>query len=538
MHHTCVLAGCVLAGADHGDGKLKHNARQFVIGVTALLTLVLTVALTLVLSSVPSHAGKKDDTLRWASGLSVTSADPYYNSFREAVLIMGQMVWDGLVYRDPDTNEFKPLLAKSWKWADPVTLEFDLRDDVKFHDGRSFTADDVVYTVNYVINPENKVNNPSNVNWMKSAEKLGPHKVRITTHKPFPAALEYLSGPVPIMPNKFWDDAGPSRLNVKLVGTGPYLFTKWEPGKEGSFTINPDYMKGSPKGQPSIKNIVFRIIPDTTVQMAELMAGNIDWMWQLTEDAAKKLARLPDIEVLASETMRIYFLQFDVMGRGGKNPFQDKRVREAVAMSLDREAIVKNMLGAGSRVWHAMCYESQSGCSTDVRKIPYDPEKAKALLAEAGYPSGFEMDIYGFRTRQRIEAQMGYLAKVGIKTKLQFLQYSVIREKQHKGEAQLTDTSWGSYSVNDASAIINPYFTHLPDDLVQDPELKAWADQAEIEIDPIKRKEIYAKILRKVADNVYVLPIATAPAVYAFTKTLDFKAYADENPRFYLAKWK
>lgn len=495
-------------------------------------------ALSAVIGASAAEAGKKDDTLRWATGLAITSADPYYNSFREAVLIIGQMVWDGLVHRDPDTGEYKPLLAKSWRWVDPMTLEFDLRDDVKFHDGRPFSADDVVYTINYVINPDNKVNNPSNVNWMKSAEKLGQYKVRIHLKKVFPAALEYLSGPVPIMPDKFWDEAGPSRLNVKLVGTGPYRFLKWEPGKEGHFEVNPNYMEGSPKGKPAIKRIEFRIIPDASVQMAELIAGNLDWIWQLNEDAAKKLQRVPGVEVLASETMRIYFLQFDVMGRGGKNPFQDKRVREAVAYGLDREAIVKNMLGAGSRVWHAMCYESQFGCSTDVRKIPYDAAKAKALLAEAGYPNGIEMDLYAFRTRPRVEAQMGYWSQVGIRTKLQFLQYAAIREKMHKGEAQFVDTSWGSYSVNDVSAIVNPFFTHLPDDLVQDPELKAWADEASMTVDDAKRKELYAKIMAKVANEVYVLPIATAPAVYAFTKDLDFKAYPDENPRFYLSKWK
>lgn len=495
-------------------------------------------AVATVLGATATKAGKKDDTLRWVTGLSITSADPYYNSFREAVLIFGQSVWDSLVHRDPDTGAYKPLLAKGWKWVDPLNLEFDLRDDVKFHDGRLFSADDVVYTINYVVKPENKVNNPSNVNWMKAAEQIGPHKVRITLHKPFPAALEYLSGPVPIMPNKFWDEAGPSRLNVKLVGTGPYKFLKWEPGKQGFFEVNSDYMKDSPKGRPAIRRIEFRIIPDQSVQMAELIAGNIDWMWQLNEDSAKKLARVPGVQVLASETMRIFFMQFDVIGRGGKNPFQDKRVREAVAYALDREAIVKNMLGAGSRVWHAFCYESQHGCHTDVRKIPYDPAKAKALLAEAGFPNGFEMDLYGFRTRPRVEAQMGYWSAVGIRTKLQFQQYATIREKMHKGEAQFVDTSWGSYSVNDASAIVNPFFTHLPDDLVQDPEIKAWANEASLSIDDARRKELYVKIIKKIADEVYVLPIGTSPAVYAFTKDLEFKAYADENPRFYLSKWK
>jgi peptide/nickel transport system substrate-binding protein len=272
--------------------------------------------------------------------------------------------------------------------------------------------------------------------------------------------------------------------------------------------------------------------------MAELMAGNVDWVWQLNEDQSKKLERVPGIEVLASETMRIYFLQFDVLGRSGPNPFQDKRVREAVGHAINREAIVKSLIGAGSRVWHTFCFETQVGCSTDVRQIKYDPARAKQLLAEAGYPNGFEVEILGFRTRQRIEAVMGNLAQVGIKTRLSFLQYAAIREKQAKGQAVLVDTSWGSYSVNDASAMINPFFTHMQDDMVHDPELKAWAETASKSVDLEERKSLYRKILTKVADNVYVLPLYTNPAVYAFTKDLEFKAYPDENPRFFNAKWK
>jgi peptide/nickel transport system substrate-binding protein len=236
--------------------------------------------------------------------------------------------------------------------------------------------------------------------------------------------------------------------------------------------------------------------------------------------------------------MRVYFLQFEVAGRAGPNPFQDKRVREAVAHAINREAIVKSLIGAGSRVWHAFCYETQVGCTTDVRQIKYDPARAKQLLAEAGYPNGFETEIYGFRTRQRIEAIMGNLAQVGIKTRLNFMQLAAIREKQSKGQVPLLDTSWGSYSVNDASAFVNPFFTFLLDDMVHDAELKAWCEAASRSIDPNERKNLYRKILNKIADEVYALPLYTNPSVYAFTKDLDFKAYPDENPRFFNAKWK
>lgn len=499
------------------------------------------VVLMLILAwTAPGQAAKRDDTLRWASTFAIPSGEPYYNSFREGVLFIGQMVWDTLIHRDPDTSDYKPLLATAWRWIDPLTLELDLRRDVTFHDGRAFSADDVVYTLNYVIDPANKVNNPSNVNWIRRAEKTGPHQVRLLLHAPFPAAIEYLAGPIAIMPDGFYRDAGPGRMVPanRLIGTGPYRFVRWDPGKEAQFEINPAYMADSPKGRPSIRRVVMRVVPDGGTQMAELMAGGVDWISQLPEETAQKLATVPNISVLSAETMRIIFLQFDVEGRSGPNPFQDRRVREAVAYAIDRDAIVKNLIGAGSRSWHAFCFETQFGCTTDVRRIPYDPAKARQLLAEAGYPNGFDTEILGFRSRPRIEALNGFLAAAGIRSRLAFMAYAAVRDRQHKGQARLVDTSWGSYSLNDTAAMVNPFFTHLPDDMVRDAEIKAWADAASTAIDPDERKRLYGLILRKIADNVFVLPLYTNPSVTAFTSDLAYRTWPDENPRFYMQRWR
>src|SRR5262245_61106099 len=109
--------------------------------VTALL---LSCAIPLL--SAPTRAEKEPNRLRWASDAAISTVDPYYNALREAVIINAQLVWDTLIYRDPDTGKYMPLLAKSWKWVDDKTLEFDLRDDVVFHDGKPFSSEDVVYT--------------------------------------------------------------------------------------------------------------------------------------------------------------------------------------------------------------------------------------------------------------------------------------------------------------------------------------------------------------------------------------------------------
>src|SRR3546814_11090605 len=133
----------------------------------------------------------------------------------------------------------------------------------------------------------------------------------------------------------------------------------------------------------------------------------------------------------------------DAAGRGGDHPFTKLKVRRAVAHAIDREAIAKNLVGGVSKVVHAPCYPSQVGCTQDVPKYEYDPEKAKALLAEAGYPDGFETDLYAYRDRQYTEAAMGYLQAVGIRTNLKYLQYQELRGNVWAGKAPSYHTTRG-----------------------------------------------------------------------------------------------
>src|ERR1044072_6093328 len=128
-----------------------------------------------VLLAAPAFAGKKDGSIRFASDQGPQNVDPYYNNVRIGVIIAHQ-VWDTLIYRDPKTNEYKGQLATSWKWIDQKTLELELRQGVKFHNGDAFDADDVVYTLNFVSKPENKATTQSNVNWIDHAEKLDPYR--------------------------------------------------------------------------------------------------------------------------------------------------------------------------------------------------------------------------------------------------------------------------------------------------------------------------------------------------------------------------
>ena len=188
---------------------------------------------------------------------------------------------------------------------------------------------------------------------MAKAEKLGPYKVKLYLKKPFPAALEYLGGNVPIYPNEYYAKVGPKGFGQKPVGTGPYKVAEIEPGKKIVFVKNEKYFKDSPKGQPAIGKLVQRTLPEMTTQIAELMTGGLDWIYMLTPEQAANLEKVRGIKVLRGEDMRIAFIQMDVTGRTGDTPFKDLRVRRAVNYAIDRQAISKNLVGGESRVVHA-----------------------------------------------------------------------------------------------------------------------------------------------------------------------------------------
>ena len=491
----------------------------------------------------PALAGKANDTLVWTTDRDESVIDPYYNNTRELV-ILGHTVWDGLLFRDLKTGEYKPLLATSYKWIDNVTIDFDLRDDVVFHDGSSFDADDVVYTVNHVANEDNGVLTWQNVKWMKSAEKLGPHKVRIHLSEPFPAALAYFAGAIFIMPEGYYDNApttadGKKEYGTgKQVGTGPYMVTEVVPGERVVMKKNENYMKNGPKGQPQIENLVFRTIKESNTQIAELLTGGVDWIWDVPKDQADRLNGMPAVQVTNAKTMRVSYIQFDVNGKSGQDFFTNKKVREAFAHAVNREAIATNLVGPASVVIPSACHPDQFGCAQDVPKWSYDPKLAKNLLAEAGYPNGFTFDLYAYRQREFTEAVIGDLAKVGINANLKFMQYRALRDLVWKNETPANHMTWGSNSIPDVSAITSHFFSGGRDDFAKDPEVIEWLAVADSSTDPEVRKANYKKALAKISGELYWLPMFTYAKYYAYTSDLDFTPTPDEIPRFYTAKWK
>ena len=499
-----------------------------------------TLAAAIGLGAAVAHAGKDDDTLTiaWGATGPIENVDNYFNTNRTGIWF-SRMVWDQLVYRDEETFEFKPLLAESWEYLNDTTLRFKLRQGVKFHNGEPFDADDVVFTLNWVSDPDNGVKVQRNVNWIKNAEKVDQYTVDLHMKKPFPQAFEFLSGPLTIYPNEYYAEVGPDGMGKKPVGTGPYSVVSVKSAEEYVFKRNDDYTWGSPKGMARIENIVVREIADVQTQIAELLAGGIDFTADITADHVEQISTVPGFEALQSETMRTGYIGFDAAGRSGFKPTTDVRVRQAMAHAIDRESLVKNLIRGNSRVIHTPCFPTQFGCDVNAAVAhEFNPDKAKALLAEAGYADGFEIDLYSFRPADWNEAVMGDLAKVGIKVNFTRMPYFALRDLQWEGKTPMYFMDWGSYSMNDMSAITSHFFKHGPDDYALDPDLKQWLETGDTNVDPAVRKENYAKAIERITSEVYWLPMFSHVRNYAYVASLDFTPYPDEIPRFFRYGWK
>ncbi len=489
------------------------------------------------LSASPAAAQKAQDTLRIAWRDAIPNVDPYYNQLRTG-FVLAHQAWDTLVYRDPDTFALKPLLATAWRQVDDTTIEFELRQGVTFHDGSPFTADDVVYTVGTVL-ADPAVATPSNYAYLAGAEKIDPFHVRLKLKRTFPAALEYLSMTLPIWPAAYRERVGAEAYARAPIGTGPYRIAKVDGLTEIDLERNDAYFDG-PKGKPAIAHVVIHEVLDATSEVTELLAGRADWIWQFDTEQFDIISRNPTLQAVRAESMRISFLSMDAVGRtGAGNPLTAVKVRQAIAYAIDRTAIARQLVQGGARVLDAACYPTQFGCEQGVAtKYGYDPAQAKQLLAEAGYPDGFATELVSDILPQYLEAIRTDLRAVGIAARVTALQVGPATQRVLAGQAPLYAGSWGSYSINDVSAILPVFFGGGSYDNAHDPEVTRLVELGGSTVDPNARRQAYGPALRRIADQMYWLPLSTYVTTYAFSRQLAFKPYQDEVPRFYLASWR
>ncbi len=249
--------------------------------------------------------------------------------------------------------------------------------------------------------------------------------VRVKLKRPTPAALDYFAMVVPIYPKAYREKVGAEGYAKAPVGAGPYKMTKVEPGVSIDFERFEDYWAGSPKGKAAIKKMSVRFVPDaddrndrTAVRPCGLDLESEPRPVRKRQQASAHLA------AVRKESMRVGYLSLDAAGRtGADNPITKLKVRQAIWHAIDRQAIADKLVTGGSRVPGAPCFPTQFGCNGEAATLyDYNPAKAKQLLAEAGYPDGFDLDLASYVLPQWGSAVQNYLIAVGIRAKLNQLQ--------------------------------------------------------------------------------------------------------------------
>lgn len=499
----------------------------------------LAFAAALFLSVAPAaHAGKANDTLVFSADTDPGSLDPYASNGL-VTRLLSRNIFDSLLYRDPATGQYKPHLATSLNYVNPTTIDVELRRGVTFSNGEKLDADDVVYTMNYVANPANKIVASNRTFFIKGAEKTGEYTARIHLHKPFAAAFEYFATSVVIYPDAYHRSAGPDGMGRKPVGSGPYTVAEFVPGERVVLKRRADYFGGA-QAVASIGTVVYRRIAEPTTQMAELLSGGVDMIWRLSPDQLKELGRRPNVQVGQAETIRFGLMMMDAAGRAGAGPMTNVKVRQAIGHAINRKAILQQLAGSGSgRLLEVPCHPDQTGCSaTGINGFDYDPAKARRLLAEAGFPDGFEITFWGYHERSWMEAMMSDLAKVGIRTKLRYVTSAALIKAIQEGQVPFSYISWGSSGINHVSSSAGTLFTETAYSYAGDPEVRQLFDRADLSLKENERNGLYREALQRITQRAYSLPFFPYSMGYALNGQLHAKVDSDEQLRFWDMKWR
>ncbi|TXR50382.1 ABC transporter substrate-binding protein [Phyllobacterium endophyticum] len=483
-----------------------------------------------------AFAGKADDTLNAAFSTEIATLDSYKESTREGGVI-GRLIFDGLVSKNFATGEFVPELAETYKLLSDTQIEFKIRKGVKFHNGDTLTADDVVFTLNMVSRPDFGARYAIAVNWIDKSEKIDQDTVRLTMKAPYPLALEMLSGNLPIYSKAYYEKVGAQGMAVQPIGTGPYKVVEVTPGSSFKLERFDSYYKGGQKQNPKIRYINFRILPERNTQYTELMGGTLDWLWKIPKDDLTRLASVPGIQVSNSPIMRFAYIQMNP--NIANSPLANALVRQAVNYAINRTNIRDALRDKSAQIINSVCNPLQFGCETNVTAYDFNPEKAKQLLKEAGFENGFTLNMVSSGDSYGIpEAMKADLAKVEINLELHNLQYAAAVDQWRSGKLDLFYDDWGSYGVGDVALSVGNFFSGTGDDLVKDPEIVPLVQEADTTMDRERRQSLYSKALQIVADKAYWVPLWVDNINTAMSKDLDVKVNPDEFVPFYDAQWK
>ncbi|MCD6073631.1 MAG: hypothetical protein K0Q70_514 [Rhodospirillales bacterium] len=469
-----------------------------------------------------AQAQKSADTLRIAVADMFSVTDPYHLPLDENAAFY-RSVYQGLVDFDEYERKFVPILSKSWKRIDDLTVEFELRDNVKWDNGEPFTAEDVKATVAYITDEKTRIRFKERYDFIKEVEILGPHKLRLHYKYKTPFDLATLGYNVKIINGKVLNglenkaDYG----RVSPVSTGAYKINFVDKNK-GIMVERVENYYGDAGGyyRAPVKRVHGIPLPDGQSQIAQLMTGGVDLLRFVSSENAKQLAAVPNLEVTVTPSVSLVYVTLDAVGRSSNKIMTDERVRKAFIMAIPRDLIVKNIVAGGDKAElpRSICFKATIACEPTVEPYAYNPSEAKRLLIEAGYGNGVDLLIAAHAPHRHVaEAIAGEVRKVGIRATVESMPLPLYVKK--RGDGELT-AFVGLYptSVNpDTDGLLDLFF-NADRDYWQDPIIKKAKEDGSTEMDVKKRTALYTPALNRINEKAYIYPLTEQPMVWAHTK--------------------
>ena len=275
------------------------------------------------------------DTLVLALNRDQDNMDPHMH-FQRVGIIMNINMYDSLLHKNTKL-EYEPSLATAWKTLDDTTWEFTLRQGVKFHNGDPFSAEDVKFSFERVLDPATKSPQYGNIRAIKEVKIIDVHTVHLITHKPFPLLLERVVF-FPIIPKRHFEKVGAQAFAQSTpVGTGPYKFVEW---KRDQY-LKLERFEEHWRGPAPFKNLIIRVIPETSTQVAELKTGGVDIIRNLAPDLIPDIKAHPNTYASTAPILRTHYVELDMR----EPPFNKKEARQAANYAIDRQAIVEKLMG-------------------------------------------------------------------------------------------------------------------------------------------------------------------------------------------------
>jgi peptide/nickel transport system substrate-binding protein len=511
---------------------------------------LLTLAATAALAAVPGVHAK---TFKWASQGEIATWDIHSqnNALQNG---LHANVYESLVYYNSKTFAVEPVLATSWKEISPTQVRFNLRKEVKFSDGTPFTADDAVFSLNRAMA---KTSNFSPyVQGIDKVVKVDSHTIDVILKGPNPVLLRQMTELR--MMSKAWAEknksvdpkdmkaADENFAHRNAMGTGPYVLTSWQPDQRMVFKRNPNWWG---KMEGNVTEIVYTPIKSAATRIAALLSGEVDMVLDPTPQDLGRLRASADLKVIDGLENRTIFLGMDQFREElpgsnvkGKNPLKDVRVRKALYQAIDVDTISRNIMRGLGKPTGALVAPQVAGWTEGVAKrFPYDVEAAKKLLADAGYPSGFEVDFACPNNRYIndeaiCQAVTAMWARVGVKAKLRTMPLVNYFPMIQRYEASIYMLGWGVptfdalYSLQslvrtvgqggDGNYNVGRYSNERMDYLV---------DRVKVETDAPVRARMLTEALQLSNDTVSHIPLHDQVIPWAMKKNVELVHRADNR---------